>query len=230
MDNLTSNSILLPCAFCQYIVQTSLVHWAQPNILYLQFTPFTCTAHIPSLYKALYCTLLYTHQYIDYSVFLSHFILFTWYQSHSSDSLVPVDISGVLPLPSTSSSRHCQKRATAVTPTVPATLGYQRSAHSTAKEKAQKDRIANPEQNPTKNGQKLHHTHLHALLEVSASRARAVGTCHAPYAPPTHQSTLTHMPHAPHVPVVLLFLPRKPQVTSHCHVSTCHPLTVDSNR
>ena len=72
----------------------------------------------------------------NYSVFLSHFILLTWYQSHSSDFLVPVDISGVLPLPSPSSSRHCQKRATAVTPTVPATLGYQHSAHSTAKEKA----------------------------------------------------------------------------------------------
>ena len=117
----------------QCIAQTSLAHWAQPNILYLQFTLFTYTAHIPSLYKALYCTLLFTHQYTDYSVFLSHFILLTWYQSHSSDFLVPVDISGVLPLPSPSSSRHCQKRATAVTPTVPATLRYQRSAHSTAK-------------------------------------------------------------------------------------------------
>ena len=62
---------------CQCIAQTSLVHWAQPNILYLQLTHFTCTAHIPSLYKALYCTLLFTHQYTDYSVFLSHFILLT---------------------------------------------------------------------------------------------------------------------------------------------------------
>ena len=161
---------------CQCIAQTSLAHWAQPNILYLQFTPFACTAHIPSLYKALYCTLLFTHQYTDYSVFLSHFILLTWYQSHSSDSLVPVDIFGVLPLPSLSSSSHCQKRAIAVTPTVPTTLGYQRSAHSTAKEKAQEDRTANPEQNPTKNGQKLHHTHRHAPVEVPASRARAPRT------------------------------------------------------
>ena len=62
---------------CQCIAQTSLAHWAQPNILFLQFTPFACTAHISSLYKALYCTLLYTHQYTDYSVFLSHFILLT---------------------------------------------------------------------------------------------------------------------------------------------------------
>ena len=156
--------------FCQCIAQTSLAHWAQPNILFLQLTPFACTVHIPSLYKALYCTLLYIHQHTDYSIFLSHFILLTWYQSHSFDFLVPVDISGVLPLPSPSSSRHCQKRATAVTPTVPATLGYQHSVHSTAKQQAQKDRTANPEQNPTKNGQKLHHT---------------------------RQSTRTHAPHAP---------------------------------
>ena len=91
---------------CQCIAQTSLAHWAQPNILYLWFTPFTCTAHIPSLYKSLYCTLLYTHQYIDYLVFLCHFIFLIWYQSHSSDFLVPVDISSVLPLPSPSSSSH----------------------------------------------------------------------------------------------------------------------------
>ena len=55
---------------CQCIAQTSLAHWAQPSILYLQFTYFTCTTHIPSLYKTLYCTLLYTHQYTGYLVFL----------------------------------------------------------------------------------------------------------------------------------------------------------------
>ena len=95
---------------CQCIAQTSLTHWVQSNILYLQFTHFTCTAHIPSLYKAFYCTLLHTHQYTDYSVFLSHFILLTWYQSHSFDVLVPIDIFGVLSLPSPSSSSYCQKR------------------------------------------------------------------------------------------------------------------------
>ena len=212
---------------CQYIAQTSLAHWVQPNILFLQFTPFACTAHIPRLYKALYSTLLYTYQYTDYSVFLSCFILLTWYQSHSSDFLVPMDISDVLPLPSPSSSRHCQKRATAVTPTIPATLGYQRFVHSTAKQQAQKDRTVNPEQNPTKNGQKLHHTRLHAPAEVSASRAcapRAAGICHAPHAPHTRQSTHTH------ALLLLLFLPRQPQVTSHCHISTRQPLTVDSDR
>ena len=35
--------------------------WAQHSILYLQFTHITCTAHIPSLYKTLYSTLLFTH-------------------------------------------------------------------------------------------------------------------------------------------------------------------------
>ena len=158
---------------CQCIAQTSLAHWAQPSILYLQFTPFTYTTHIPSLYKALFCTLLDTYQYTDYSVFLSHFILLIWYQSHSSDFLIPVDISDVLPLLSPSSSSHCQKRVTAVTPTIPATLGSHRSAHPTAKVNTQSDRTANPEQNPIKNDQKQHHTCAHAPPEVCTSRARA---------------------------------------------------------
>ena len=138
---------------------------------------------------------MFTHQYTDSSVFLSHFILLTWYQSHSSDFLVPVDISGVLPLPSPSSSHHCQKRATAITSTVLATLGYQRSAHSIAKEKSLKDRIANLEQNPSKNGQKLHHTCLHAPTEVSASRARAPRAamhCHASSVPALHAPVHAH--------------------------------------
>uniref|UniRef100_A0A7N2R8Y2 Retrovirus-related Pol polyprotein from transposon TNT 1-94-like beta-barrel domain-containing protein n=1 Tax=Quercus lobata TaxID=97700 RepID=A0A7N2R8Y2_QUELO len=92
-------------------------------------------------------------------------------KSHSSDFLVPMDISGVLLLPSPSSSRHCQKRVTAVMPTVPVTLGSHCSAHPTVKTKAQSDRTDNPEQNPTKNGQKTPHTRLHAPPEVSASRA-----------------------------------------------------------
>ena len=205
---LFSNRFPLLWTYCQCIAQTSLAQWAQHNILYLQFTPFTCTAHILSLYKALHCTLLYTHQYTDYSVFLSHFILLTWYQSNSSDFLVPVDISGILLLPSPSSNSHCQKRAIAVTPTVPVTLGYQHSAHSTAKEQAQKDRTANPEQNPTKNGQKLNHTRLHAPAEVSTSRARAT-TCRQ-YPPRASRASPT-LPHAP---------PRAPRA---CYAS--HPAT-----
>ena len=211
-------------SLCQCIAQTSLAHWAQPSILYLQFTHFTCTTHIPSLYKALYCTLIYTHQYTDYSVFLSHFILLTWYQSHSSNFLVPMDISGVLLLPSPSSSSHCQKRVTAVTPIVPATLGYHRSAHPIAKAKAQSDRIANPEQNPTKNSQKLHHTCLHMLAVVSASRARAsriVSISHVlPHASSHAPTCLTRLLHFTYCHV-------NPKVTSHCHVSTRQPLTVD---
>ena len=61
----------------------------------------------------------YTHQYTDYSIFFSHFILLIWYQSYFSDFLVPMDIFGVLSLPSFLSSSHCQKRVTAVTPTPP---------------------------------------------------------------------------------------------------------------
>ena len=81
----------------------------------------------------------FTHQYTDYSVVFSHFIFLTWYQSHSFDFLVPVNISGVLLLPSPSSSIHCQKRVIAVTSIVPATLGSYHYVHPTAKAKAQSD-------------------------------------------------------------------------------------------
>ena len=134
----------------------------------------------------------------------SHFIFLTWYQSHSSNFLVLVDISGVLSLPSPSSSSHCQKRVTAVTPTVPATLGSHCSTHPTVKAKALSDRTDNPEQNPTKNGQKALHMRLHAPPEVSASRARAPRVV-----------TLTHAPHAldqtsSHAPTSFHELPRQP--------------------
>ena len=214
-------------SLCQCIAQTSLAHSAQPSILYLQVTPFTCITHIPSLYKALYCTLLYTHQYTDYSIFLSHFILLTWYQSHSSDFLVPVDISGVLPLPSPSSSSHCQNQVTAVTPTVPTSLGYHYSTHPTAKSKAQSDRTANLEQNSTKNSQKLHHTHSYTPPEVSASRARAPrASTRCQYLSRASQAR----PRFPMSPTRLLYFTYchvGPKVTSHCHVNTRQPLTVD---
>ena len=87
--------------------------------------------------------------------------------------LVPVDISGIPPLPLPSSSSHCQKRVITVTPTVPTTLGSHRSVHLTAKAKAQNDRTDNPEKNPTKNIQKGLGTRLHALPEASECRTRA---------------------------------------------------------
>ena len=74
--------------------------------------------HTYLAYIRLFIVHYYLHTNIQTIQSLSHFILLTWYQSHSSDFLVFVDIFGVLSLPSPSSSRYCQKRATAVTPTV----------------------------------------------------------------------------------------------------------------
>ena len=116
----------------------------------------------------------------------SCFILLTWYQSHSSDFLVPVDISGVLPLPSPSSSSHYQKRVTVVTPTVPSLSNIIVLPIQLPKQR-QSDRTANPEQNPTKNGQKPHHTrrlkflsHEHVLHVLSVSLTRFTRKRHAP--------------------------------------------------
>ena len=67
----------------------------------------------------------------------------------------------------------CQKQVTAVMPTVPATLGSHRSVHLTVKAKAQSDRTANPEKNPTKNSQKGPGTCLHTLPESFECRTRA---------------------------------------------------------
>ena len=154
--------------------------------------------------------LLYTHQYTDSSVFLSHFILLTWYQSHSSDFLIPVDISGVLPLPSPSSSRHCQKRATAVTPTVLQHLDinvlciqlpnnrHRKTEHpipSKTQPRTARNCITRA---PTRRLKFLPHEHaLHAP-------PRAVSTCHAP--PRARPLLLTR-----HTRLLLrLFLPRQP--------------------
>ena len=156
---------------CQYIAYTRLAHWVQPSILYLQFTHITCTAYIPSLYKALYYSLLFTHQYTDYSICLSHFILLIWYRSHSSYFLVAVDISSILPLPLPSFSNHCQKRVSTITPIVPATLGSH--VHPTTKAKAQSDRTNNPEQNLTKNSHKVFDMRPHMLPKASNYRTRA---------------------------------------------------------
>ena len=59
--------------------------------------------------------------------------------------------------------------------------------------------------------------HLHAP-------PRAVSICHVPL------RTSPMLTHAPHAPTAFRFLPHKPYVTSQCHVSTRHPLTVDSDR
>ena len=157
----------------------------------------------------------------------SHFIFLTWYQSHSSDFLVPVDISGILPLPSPSSSSHCQKRVTIVTPTVPATLGSHCSAHPTIKGKALSDRKDNPEQNPTKNDQKTPHMRLHVPSEDSASRACVISIPHVP------GHTASMCPHRSHTPMCLLCFTNfrvSPRVMSHFHVSTRHLFTIDLTR
>ena len=97
-----------------------------------------------------------------------------------------MDISSVLPLPSPSSSSRCQKRVTAVMPTVLTTLGSHRSVHLTAKEKAQSDRTDNPEKNPTKNSQKGSGTRPHELLEALSFE----------HTPPHAPSSSHSLPHA----------------------------------
>ena len=119
-----------------------------------------------------------------------------------------------------------QKRVTAVTPTVLTTLKSHCSAHPTVKAKALSDRTDNPEQNPTKNGQKPPHTRPYAPVEVSASRARAPRAARIPH-------ELTRPPRAPlahtrHTRLLCFtYYHVNPRVTSHCHASTRHPLTVD---
>ena len=89
--------------------------------------------HIYLTYIRLTIIHYYLHINIQTIQSLSHFLLLTWYQSHSSDFLVFVNIFGVLPLTSPSSNSHCQKWVTTITSTVPVTFGSHRSAHPTAK-------------------------------------------------------------------------------------------------
>ena len=171
---------------------------------------FLLVLHTYLAYIRLFIVHYYTYINIQTIQSFSHFIFLTWYQSQSSDFLVPVDVSGVLLLPSPSSSSHCQKRVTVVTPTVPATLGSHCSTHPTVKAKALSDRTDHPEQNPTKNDQKTLHTRLHVPLEFSASRARtprAATLTHAPYAPDQTSSTRHTRSHAPHAPASFHELP-----------------------
>ena len=136
-----------------------------------------------------------------------------------------MNISGILPLPSPSSSSHCQKRVTAVTPTVPTILGSHCSAHPTVKAKALSNKTDNPEQNPTKNGQKPPYTRPHATAEDSASRARAATRLHTPSVSLTRQDTWP--PRAHTRLLCFTYCHVSPRVRSHCHVITRHPLTVD---
>ena len=128
--------------------------------------------------------------------------MLTWYQSHSSDFLVPVDISGVLPLPSPSSSRHCQKRATAVTPTVLQHSDINVLCIQLPNNKHRKTEHPIPSKTqprtarnylsraPTRRLKFLPHEHaLHAPPSAVTRLPRA----------PTRQATLTHAPHAPAV-------------------------------
>ena len=124
-----------------------------------------------------YIRLSIVHYYIQsiyrlFSLYLSFYIVNMVLESFF-DFLVPMDISGVLPLPSPSSKSHCQKRVIAVMPIVPATLGYHCSTHPTTKAKAQSDRTNNPEQNLTKNSHKVFDMRPHMLPKASNYQTRA---------------------------------------------------------
>ena len=134
------------------------------------------------------------HQYIDYSVFLSHFILLTRYQSYSSNFLVPMNISGVLPLPSPSSSSHYQKRVTAITPTTPKTLGFRQFCWSNCQSQGTYWQIFRSWAKPNKD---LPKTTPHAPPRA-ATCLHTLGTRHS------------HASHAPHVPTSFHALPRQP--------------------
>ena len=93
-------------------------------------------------------------------------MLLTWYQSHSSDFLVPVDISGIFPLPSPSSNSHCQKWVTAVTPTAPKTLGFRQFCWSNYQSQGTNWQIFRSRAKPNK---ELLETTLHAPPRASRS-------------------------------------------------------------
>ena len=136
--------------------------------------------------------------------------MLTWYQSHSSDFLVSVDISDDLPLPSPSSSRHCQKRATAVTPTV-----LQHSDINILCIQLPKNRHRMTEQPiPSKTQPR---TARNCITHACTRRLKFLPHEHALHAPPHTASTC----HAPHVP------PCASPLSLTCHtrlllLSSCH--------
>ena len=135
----------------------------------------------------------FTHQYTDYSVVFSHFIFLTWYQSLSSDFLVPMDISSILSLPSSSSNSYCQKRVTAVKPTAPRTLGFcqfywsNRQSQGTYWKiwqswgKPNQERPKTTSHVPTRTGWSfcLTNTHLHTPSVLYTRLTRREHLCHA---------------------------------------------------
>ena len=167
----------LPISLLVYsLVQSSLLSTTQNTVLIVHsyYLYITTVLHTYLAYIRLSIVQYYLHRiYKIFSLSLSYFIFLTWYQSYCSNILVLVIIFSALLLPSPLSSSYCQKQVTAVTSIVPTTLESHRSVHQTTKANAQRDRTANPEQNPTKNSQKGQYTRLHALPESSDFRTRA---------------------------------------------------------
>ena len=149
-----------------------------------------------------------------------------------------MDISGVLPLPSPSSSRHCQKWATAVTPTIlqhsdinvlciQLPNNRHRKIEHLIPSKTQPRTARNCiTRAPTRRLKFLPHKHaLH-------TPPRAV-TCRQ-YLPraPTRQTTLTHVPHTP----AAESLPATSALSDVTHATSAHvsswplTLTVDFDR
>ena len=204
----------LPISLLVYsLVQSSLLSTTQNTVLIVHsyYLYITTVLHTYLAYIRLSIVQYYLHRiYKIFSLSLSYFIFLTWYQSYCSDILVPVIIFSALLLPSPSSSSYCQKQVTVVTSIVPATLESHHFVHQTAKAKAQHDKIANLEQNPTKNSQKGPNTHPHTLPKAFDCQTHATSSSHVLHAlvtAPTHTSTRLSLSASLHV---------SPRVTSSC--------------
>ena len=149
-------------------------------------------------------------KYTDYSVFLSHFTLLTWYQSHSSDFLVPVDISGVFPLPSSSSSGHCRSESP---PSRPQYLQVSDIIVLLIQPPKQRHKVTE-QPIPSKTQQRTARNYITRAptrrQKFSASRARAPRASTRRHVPSVTFTRQFHAPHAPHAPAPLHVLPRQP--------------------
>ena len=176
--------------------------------------------------------ILYIYQYTDYSVFLSHFTLLTWYQSYFSDFLISVDISGVLPLPSPSSSGHCRSESP---PSCPQSLQLSDIIVLLIQLPKQRHKVTEqpiPSKTLPRKARKY-------ITRASTRRLKFRPHEHALDVPPRPPRTVS-VSHAPHTPVPLASRAAtrhtrllrftcchvSPRVTSHCHVSTRQPLTL----